>query len=63
VKAPPPDATPYAWAVEYPLTDPPEQRIVSFIAHVGDHDRAYAERYASRLHGQVLPLFTERRAS
>jgi hypothetical protein len=61
VKAPAPDARPYAWAIEYPAPGV-KAPLVTFIANDGDHDRAYVERRAAELHGVIVVLPRDRRA-
>jgi hypothetical protein len=56
MKAPAADARPYGWAVEFPLSAPPEKRLVTFIGNADDHDLAYATNYATKLHGLLVPV-------
>jgi hypothetical protein len=62
VKAPPVDAKPYGWFIEYPMDAKPADRLVTFLANNGDRDRGYADDYASRLHGVVVTAIADRRA-
>jgi hypothetical protein len=54
VKAPPPDAKPYGWVIEYPIT--PIERHVFFIPNNGDQDKAYAMQRAVAMHGELMPV-------
>ena len=51
MKAPLPNAKPYGWVIEFPADKKPEDRLVTFIGHREDHDKAYATNYAAKLHG------------
>jgi hypothetical protein len=51
MKAPPPDAKPYGWVIEYPLT--PLERQVFFIPNNGAADKAYAMQRAVAMHGEL----------
>lgn len=60
MRAPPDDAQPYAWAIEYPIVGGRETR-VSVICNDGQHDLAYVMQRAADLHGVVLVLIRDRR--
>jgi hypothetical protein len=51
MKAPPPDAKPYGWVIEYAIT--PLERHVFFIPNNGDQDKAYAMQRAVAMHGEL----------
>lgn len=54
------ERVPYGWSIEYPVAGQREPR-VAFILHDDQHDQAYAMQRAADLHGQLVPLFSERR--
>lgn len=53
---------PYAWAIEYEVAGD-RDRHVAFIRHDQRHDLAYAMQRAADLHGELVPLFTDRRTT
>jgi hypothetical protein len=50
MKAPPPDAKPYGWVIEYSLTK--LERHVFFVANNGEKDKAYVVQRARDMHGE-----------
>jgi hypothetical protein len=60
--APAVERVPYAWAIEYQVSGE-RDRHVAFIRHDERHDRAYAMQRAADLHGELVPLFTDRRTT
>lgn len=42
----------YAWAIEYG----DRREHVAFVKRTPQHDRAYVEQYAARLHGVIVEL-------
>jgi hypothetical protein len=54
MKAPPPDAKPYGWVIEFSLTK--LERHVFFIPNNGDQDKAYAMQRAVAMHGELIEV-------
>jgi hypothetical protein len=54
--------SPYGWAIEYPVSGGSGREIrIAFVPNDAHHDLAGAMQRAVDLHGELVPVYTERR--